>query len=124
VPSPPAAALAGDALARVLITKTLEQYRAAYANKDYAAIKQVYPTAPATFAQQFGQYSSIDYSFTGPLNFINLDVRGGAAIVEVPTRFIATRTVGGADKREGITRFSLLKRGADDEWVIVNTLVK
>jgi hypothetical protein len=123
-PPPPPPAPPPEQIARDAIKAALEKYRVAYEEKDYSGIRVVYPTAPTVFQTQFRQYAKIEYTYGGEPKFVNLDVRGGAAIVEVPTTFAGTRPVGGADKRGGVTRFSFLKRGADDEWVIVNTLVK
>jgi hypothetical protein len=121
-PPPPPPSL--EKLAKDAIEKALETYRESYVERDYAGIKVVYPTAPQTFVQQFRQYSKIDFTYGGPPKYVSLDPRAGSALVEVQTTFAGARTVGGADKRAGAMLFSFLKRGADDDWVIVNTRVK
>jgi predicted Ser/Thr protein kinase len=123
-PPPAAPTLAPDVVAKKAIEDTLERYRAAYEAMDFVGVREVYPTAPSQVGQQFRQFAKLEYAFAGPPKYVELDPRGGTALVEMPTKTATVLKVGGAPKREYVTRFSLLKRGADDQWVIASAQVK
>jgi serine/threonine protein kinase len=81
---PAAAPLSPEGIAKDDIQKLLEAYRKAYEARDVERIKGVYPTAPAkNLSYFFGQVKSLEYKYTGPPEFLDLDYALGSATVKV-----------------------------------------
>jgi hypothetical protein len=73
-----------EGIAKDDIQKLLEAYRKAYEARDVERIKGVYPTAPAkNLTYFFGQVKSLEYKYTTPPDFVDLNPALGTATVKM-----------------------------------------
>jgi serine/threonine protein kinase len=78
------AVLTPEAIAKEDIQTLLEAYRKAYESRDVERIKRVYPAAPASnLSYFFKQVKSLEYKYTGPPEFVDLNPALGDATVKI-----------------------------------------
>jgi Protein kinase domain/Divergent InlB B-repeat domain len=82
--APPPARATPESIAKDDIKKLLDEYRAAWERLDAEGIKRLYPGASVPgLRRAFGQYKSLEYTYTGAPEFIDVDPALGTATVKV-----------------------------------------
>jgi hypothetical protein len=77
-----------ESIAKDDIQKMLEAYRLGYEALDPERIKRVYPNAPVnSLRNTFRDYRALEYTYTGPPEFVDLDPALGTATVKIVARF-------------------------------------
>jgi hypothetical protein len=119
-PDPPAPTPEG--IAKDAIQRLLEAYRGAYERRDLGAIKGVYPTASEGFLNglkyAFKDYKSLEYTYTGPPEFLDLNPALGTAIVKVPALSKPEYKGPGSPPQKQVNQFTLKRH--DDKWSIAH----
>jgi hypothetical protein len=100
---------AAEAEAREAITAVLHQYEAAYASRSFAAVRGVWPEAPAALEGQLRSVSSYRLSVNGCSTTVNASTAAASCTV-------THRVEPGGLNRQIPTTFSFRRRG--DGWVI------
>jgi len=118
-PPKPSAEERAKAAAKADIQDLLNAYRLAYESLDVERIQRVYPSAPVeAFENAFRNYKALEYTYTAPPEFIDLDAALGTATVKVPGMLKVDMRVGRAPPR-ALTNLFTLKRNAST-WGIVD----
>jgi serine/threonine protein kinase len=111
-----------EAIAKEDISKVLEAYRVAYEHRDVPGIQRVYPTASEKFINglryAFKDYKSLEYTYTGPPDFIELEPGMGTATVKIPSLAKAEYKGPSSPPQKQINQFSLKRR--EDVWTITD----
>jgi serine/threonine protein kinase len=119
-PKPDAPAPTPEGIAKDAIKLVLEQYRAAYEQRNLQDIKRVYPGASDAFMNglkyAFKDYKSLEYTYTGPPEFLDLNPALGTAIVKVPAQSKPEYKGPGQPAQKQINQFTLKRH--DDTWSI------
>jgi serine/threonine protein kinase len=119
-PKPEPALPTPDGIAKDAIQRLLEAYRAAYEQRDLEAIKRVYPAASGGFMNglkyAFKDYKSLEYTYTGPPEFLELNPALGTAIVKIPTLSKPEYKGPGSPPQKQVNQFTLKRH--DDKWSI------
>jgi serine/threonine protein kinase len=124
--APPPAPPSPESLAKNAIQQLLEKYRRAYEERDIDAIQKVYPNAPSGFVKgleyAFKEYKSLEYTYTGPLEFVHIDPALGTAKVKVVTLSKPEYRGPRSKPQTRINHFTLNRQS--DTWSIVGIEVK
>ncbi|MPZ20812.1 MAG: protein kinase [Luteitalea sp.] len=108
---------APEEVAKEEIQKVLDEYRAAYGRLDLQALRRVFPGVSDVIGKQLKQYTSLDYTFTGQPEFIDLDAALGSGTVKVDARLAPRARVGGSLKPyERTDEFKVERRNG--RWII------
>jgi hypothetical protein len=113
---PPEATPAPEEVAQKEIQKVLDEYRAAYSRLDLQALQRVFPSVPDVIGRQLKQYTSLDYTFSGQPEFIDLDPALGSATVQVDARLAPRARVGSPKPYERTDVFTMERRNG--RWII------
>jgi hypothetical protein len=89
---------------------------------DEDGVRRVYPGVPSSIRQQFRQYKSMEFEFTGEPEYKALNLRSGHATVVIGAKRTFDAKVGSKQKpEEGRATFDLHRVGPDsDDWLIDN----
>jgi hypothetical protein len=82
-PPPPPPPPDPRVLAKKQIDEVLERFRSAYEELNYPGIVQAFPNAPTAIREQFKQIKSLQYTFAGPPQQVELDPAAGTAVVDI-----------------------------------------
>jgi hypothetical protein len=115
-----------DAIAKADIKDLLEAYRKAYEARDLAGIKRLYPTASDAFMKglqnAFSYYKSLEYTYTTPLEYLDVNPPLGAATVKVGA-LSKPEYKGPKDPPQKLNNLFTLKR-TDGTWTIQNLKIE
>jgi len=118
-PPPP---ITADAIAKEDIKNMLEAFRKAYEGRDVPGIKRLYPTASEQYLKglqnAFSYYKSLEFTYTTPLEYLDLSPPVGAATVKVAT-LSKPEYKGPKDPPQKMNYTFTLKR-TDGNWTIQN----
>jgi hypothetical protein len=118
-PPPP---ITADAIAKEDIKNLLEAFRKAYEGRDVPGIKRLYPTASEQYLKglqnAFSYYKSLEFTYTTPLEYLDLSPPVGAATVKVAT-LSKPEYKGPKDPPQKMNYTFTLKR-TDGNWTIQN----
>jgi serine/threonine protein kinase len=115
-----------EAIAKEDIKNLLEAYRKTYEARDLAGIKRLYPTAPDGFMKglqnAFSYYKSLEYTYTTPLDYLDLSPPVGTATVKVGA-LSKPEFKGPKDPPQKLVNLFTLKR-TDGKWTIQNLTIE
>jgi hypothetical protein len=94
------------------IRGVLAQYVAGYQRLEFAALRRVWPSAPASLQQSFAEYRSYDIVLESP----QITIRGDTATVSSMRRIRVQPRAGRAQEASG--QMTLALRRAGNAWVI------
>ncbi len=124
-PPPPPKPPPPDVVAKKEIEELLERYRSAYEALNFEGIRRTFPAAPDALKDQFRQIKSLQYTFSGPPKYIQLDPYAGTALLEIGVTRVAEMKSGGGKPSANLTaRINVNKRGADNDWIIMSVVHK
>lgn len=122
---PDAAPPSAEAIARDDIKNLLEAFRKAYESRDVPGIKRLYPTASDKYLKAldnaFSYYKSLEYTYTTPLEYLDLSPPVGTATVKVGA-LSKPEYKGPKDPPQKLSNLFTLKR-TDSTWTIQNLVV-
>ncbi len=122
---PDAAPPSADAIAKDDIKTLLEAFRKAYEARDVPGIKRLYPTASDKYLKAlenaFSYYKSLEYTYTTPLEYLDLSPPVGTATVKVGA-LSKPEYKGPKDPPQKLSNLFTLKR-SDGTWTIQNLSV-
>ena len=111
-----------DAIAKEDIKNLLEAFRKAYEGRDVPGIKRLYPGASEAYLKglqnAFNYYKSLEYTYTTPLEYLELSPPLGAATVKVGA-LSKPEYKGPKDPPQKLNNLFTLKR-TDGTWTIQN----
>jgi serine/threonine protein kinase len=109
-----------DAIAKEDIKNLLEAFRKAYEARDVPGIKRLYPTASEAYLKglqnAFNYYKSLEYTYTTPLEYLDLSPPVGTATVKVGA-LSKPEYKGPKDPPQKLNNLFTLKR-TDGNWTI------
>ena len=104
------APLSPEGIAKDDIQKLLEAYRKAWEARDVERIKGVYPTAPVkNLSYFFYQVKSVEYKYTTPPEFVDLNTALGSATVKI-NALVTTENKGPRSEPVKLKNLFTLKR--------------
>jgi hypothetical protein len=115
-PAPPP--ISPEEFAKKEIKGLLRDYCAAFEHLDLAAMRKVFPAAPAQMNDQFRQFKAVQCTVAGEPEFVKLDAEGGSAQIEVPTKMVYDQKVGGVQKLDLLTTAKFSRPELRDSWRI------
>jgi hypothetical protein len=112
------AVLTPEAIAKEDIQTLLEAYRKAYESRDVERIKRVYPAAPASnLSYFFKQVKSLEYKYTGPPEYVDLNPALGDATVKIGALVTPENKGPKSDPMKLANTFTLKRQAGN--WTIV-----
>lgn len=111
-----------ESIAKEAIEELLENYRKAFEKRDLSAIRRVFPKAPGNFQLAFNQWSSVEYNFTAPSEFLDLNPALGTARVKRPATFEPEYKGPDNGAQKVVNIFTLKRTG--DVWAIDSVQVQ
>jgi serine/threonine protein kinase len=122
-PTPPP--ITPEEFAKNEIQRVLKEYCLAYSDMDIVAIRRVYPTAAASFKDQFRQFKSVECTLTGPPEFQRLDPAAGTASLDVGVKMVFDNKIGGSQPPQNtVARVTLSRPEPRGSWHIDSLLHK
>ncbi len=117
-PSPPVVARpTAESIAKDDIKKLLAEYREAYERLDPEGVKRLYPTVSVSgLRTAFRDVKSLEYTYTGEPEFVDLNPALGTATVKAPARFSPTYKGPKTPPQNLINTFELSR--FDGTWTI------
>jgi hypothetical protein len=123
VPPPPPPPIAPDVLAKKEIMAVLERFRVANEERNFGALKEVWPSAYPSIEDLFKSVRSSKYEHTGEPK-IDLQLEKNVAVVEVPTKQTNDYVSGKRPPSTTIATIRMSRANANNRWQIMNVVHK